>query len=114
LEESGIYTIDEKGNLAAIGNREISVEHKVRTWKGTNPLSLVVNSDYYASLSGRRFNLNAYGDPSLVAPVVVGISKEQTEPSLSSQIAELSRKTEDRFEALSKQIEELAKLLRPT
>lgn len=79
LEEDGIYTIDEKGELAQIGDREISTESKVRAWKGPYPLSLYVSSDLNAALYGRRFGLYVDGGPHDVAPVVVGKPKPKLE-----------------------------------
>ncbi|MGD0729434.1 MAG: hypothetical protein ABR981_05140 [Candidatus Micrarchaeaceae archaeon] len=73
-EEDGFYTIDNEGEL--VKGKGASPEETVRVWKGENPLSLDVDSDDYAADDGGRFGLVADGEPSVVAPVVVGVPKE--------------------------------------
>ena len=75
LNENGIYTVDDKGELVKITDEKLSIEMRVRAWKGSNPLSLGVYSDDVAAGCGRRFDLNANGVPDFVAPVVVGKPK---------------------------------------
>lgn len=89
LEENGIYTMNDKGDLVKI-NDEISIEKKVCARKGSYPLSLGVSSDGNAAVYGRRFNLGANGVPGDAAPVVVGKPKL----SLSEQADALISKIE--------------------
>lgn len=88
LNEDGIYTIDDKGELAKIDVKELPIENKVRVWSGKNQLSFLVNSDYNTASYGGRFGLDAYAGPHVVAPIVVGKPKL----SLSEQADALLRK----------------------
>jgi len=94
LKEDGIYTLDAKGDLEKVGSRNLSIENKVRAFKGPHPLSLDVFSDYNAAVFGGRFFLVAYYEPHYVAPVVVGVPKERPELSqaeLASQVGSMLR-----------------------
>jgi hypothetical protein len=89
-KESSLYTIDEKGELVEIkGN--VSIENTVRVWNGTNPLSLDVYSDDVAALRGWRFFLLADSVPHVVAPVVVGKAKPNTQQNAAEQAKQLLR-----------------------
>jgi hypothetical protein len=68
----GLFTVNAKGELVKPTGNE-TLEQTVRVWSGKNPLCLLVYSDYGAADGGRRFVLDAYGDPRVVAPVVVGV-----------------------------------------
>ena len=76
LELSGYYHFDKKGNLV---EGKGSLERTVYVWKGKNPLSLFVHTDYVARISGRRFDLYALNDPQSVASVVLGVRKVLTD-----------------------------------
>lgn len=68
MEQDGLYTFDKNGKLI---EGEGDPEKTVRVWSGDTPLSLSVwvgaVVDYW------RFDLYADVDPSVVAPVVVGV-----------------------------------------
>lgn len=69
-ELSGYYTFNEKGELTkGKGN----IEKTVYAWSGSQPLSLSVRTDGDARFYERRYSLSAYGGPSGVASVVVGV-----------------------------------------
>ena len=72
-ELSGFYTFDDKGELKE-GKGEI--EKTVYVWFGSNPLSLVVHTDYGTRNLRRRFVLYAGFAPSDVALAVVGVSEK--------------------------------------
>jgi hypothetical protein len=76
LNENGLYTFTEKGELAKLVGNE-TLDKKVRVWKGNNPPSLGVISDDYArggaKYVGGRFLFQAISTPFDVAPVVVGV-----------------------------------------
>jgi len=119
LNEDGIYTVNDKGELAKIEGEELSLEKKVRAWSGKNPLSLCVYSGNDAAYHSRRFCLVAAYDPHGDAPVVVGVPKERSEPE-PSQAEALSwlvtlRKTADLTESSVAKLEETTKpdLLEP-
>ena len=77
IQESGIYTFNEKtGDLVQATGNEF-IDKKVRVWSGNQPFSLFVFSDYDARYLGSRFFLFGFGSPSYVAPVVVGVKKAQ-------------------------------------
>ncbi len=118
LEEDGIYTINEKGDLAKIENDKLSIENKVRAWKGPYPLSLDVYSDNGAAGYSRRFylGLGAPNGPLNAAPVVVGVPKERSElePDQVKQVQAPSwlvalRKTADLTESSVAKLEETTK-----
>ena len=69
-ELSGFYTFDQNGTLTE-GTGDI--EKTVYVYSGSNPLSLLVNTDDYSRNMERRFDLDAFSDPSDVARVVVGV-----------------------------------------
>ncbi len=71
-EEDEIYVFNPQGELVKSNGKE-SIDQKVRVWSGSQPLSLDVDSDYYARDFGRRFLLDGGGSPDVVAPVVVGV-----------------------------------------
>ena len=115
----GLYAVDEKGELADIGKRKLSVEEKVLVWSGKNPLALAVGSDDDAANYGGRFGLDADCDPRVAAPVVVGTpsGREATAPKAAGSLAESvqaeltkvqARRTEIK-EAFDKEDEQLAK-----
>ena len=89
MEKGGLFTINYMGELVD-GADKVSLEERVNVWKGTNPLSLVVHSDFNASLCGRRFVLRACAEPDGVAPVVVGVAKDfklELKPETAPKIA---------------------------
>jgi len=75
MDKNGLFTVDNKGELVERKGM-VSTENIVRVWSGSNPLSFVVNSDINAAYYGRRFVLDAYGGPGVVASVVVGVAKD--------------------------------------
>lgn len=94
MDKDGIVTIDDKGELIEIMDRNLSLEMRVRAWPGKNSLSLFVLSDDDAVYDGGRFGLDAGNVPDLVAPVVVGKPQEG-----GSRMAELESKL-DRIRAI--------------
>jgi hypothetical protein len=67
---SGYYTFNDKGELTQ-GKGDI--EKTVYIYKGNQPLSFLVHTDDNAGYDEWRFFLYSGYDPSLVAPVVVGL-----------------------------------------
>ncbi len=95
-----LYTVNNKGELSAGSGKP---EETVRVLAGKNPLSLLVYSDYYARILGRRFNLNGIISPDYVAPVVVGVKLDQAKPSQAQAAAQKVAGVlvpEDKFNAL--------------
>ena len=84
LDESGFHTFDNAGNLT---EGKGDAEKTVYLWKGENPLSLGVHTDYVARIYERRFYLYADDDPQYVASVVVGVrvGHEVAAPKLRHQ-----------------------------
>ena len=75
MDKSGLYTVNSNGELVGReGN--VSVENTIYVYSGSNPLSLVVVSDFGVADCGGRFYLGADLDPAYVAPVVVGVAKD--------------------------------------
>ena len=78
-ELSGFYMFNEKGELAKISGPAIlkkgqgDLEKIVFVLKGSEPLSLLVQTDDFARYGGFRFGLFATYGQSVVAGVVVGI-----------------------------------------
>lgn len=81
LKEDGIYTINSKGDLVTLGGEKVSVQNRVRAFKGPHLLSLVVISDRGSPQYGGRFGLAANCGFSVRAPVVVGVPKLEPKPS---------------------------------
>ena len=79
----GYYTFNDKGELTQ-GKGDI--EKTVFVYKGSQPLSLRVLTDYYARHDEMRFVLDALVDPSSVAQVVVGVrtDHEVTAPKIEA------------------------------
>lgn len=72
IKENGIYTVNEKGELAKLTGNE-TLDQKVRVYSGSQPLSLGVGSGDSARIYGVRFFLDGNFSPDFVAPVVVGV-----------------------------------------
>ena len=125
LEEDGIYTINDKGDLVEIKGK-ISTEMKVSAWKGPHPLSLNVYSDDLAADYGRRFILNASVEPDYTAPVVVGKPKLSLSEPVDALVRGIENATKtlrrsstpEDFEAKVKELQEkteaLVRMLRTT
>ena len=79
MDKSGRFTIDDKGELRAITEKEkLSEEWKVYVWPGKQPQMLNIDSDDFAADRGQRYYLGAHIMPQEVAPVVVGVPATPT------------------------------------
>jgi hypothetical protein len=84
-ELSGFYMFDDKGELAKIAGPSIlkkgkgDLEKIVFVLKGSEPLSLLVQTDDFARYGGFRFGIYATYGHSDVAGVVVGVRFSQME-----------------------------------
>jgi hypothetical protein len=84
-ELSGFYIFNEKGELAKISGPAIlkkgkgDLEKIVFVLKGSQPLSLLVQTDDFARYGGFRFGIYATYGHSDVAGVVVGVRVGSTE-----------------------------------
>jgi hypothetical protein len=84
-ELSGFYIFDDKGELSKIAGPSIlkkgkgDLEKIVFVLKGSEPLSLLVQTDDFARYGGFRFGIYATYGHSDVAGVVVGVRVGQVE-----------------------------------
>ena len=79
MDKSGRFTIDDKGKLREITEKEkLSEEWKVYAWPGKQRLMLHIDSDDFAADRGQRYHLGAHLMPQEVAPVVVGVPAAPT------------------------------------
>jgi hypothetical protein len=82
FENSGFYMFNEKGELTKIAGTSILKKGKgdlkkiVFVLKGSQPLSLLVQTDDFARYCGFRFGIYATYGHSDVAGVVVGVHAE--------------------------------------
>ena len=76
------YFFNKRGKLTH--GEKPDFERNLYAWFGEDPLSIIINSDYDAKESGRRFTIDAGLPKAYIAPVVLGI-KPRSEILLPDQ-----------------------------